>query len=666
MTCRNGGMRQAVFRWVTSICYNTRSRKTFVDSPVSGTQFRAYRRERMEFRKCPACEASVLEDDAVDCPFCGASMSGKPKSVAAMAAAAKPAGKTIAKPTGQSPTKQPAAAVSAKPAPGKQLATKSAGAAKATVEEDADPFDVDTSVIAQAPPMAPRPVKGRMIRIVCPMCETPGFISPTMQGRDVKCCNPQCMVPVFKSPRPQRQVEQVEDTGGLSTKMLVGSSVVGLLLTAVLVYYFVLYKSGPARFVAPNDPVVQTTEPAASNAGSDEADPQAVSQNKARISLAEIQKQALILGIEAARERDGEGNRSKPYCRRMMAEAYAQAGDLKEARHQIERLQRVTPEPFYRVEPLVEIAWQQLAAGDRAGAGKTVGEAFEAATDLPPFGRAPVTAVASIGAALAAVDRIDDAREVIRRLNRDDVKSLSRERVAALVQIAFDLRLFDLDKLLQFSSLDMATEPVAIAVTTGVSSQGDWKRAIAWAFAARDGVTQEDCLAAAAVVAGWEAGRTGKAAPVTAVTEAAKRFSAAGQSRVAAGVATGYLLRDDRSAATAALQEALALLENVPRPKAIPRPDVKRIHDADDERNYGLPDAAPYRSAAVGAAQMARLQVLLGNNEAAWATFLKAWDFTQGMGPEWETTSRLSDEIANNRTRAAERVRRDLGIKNQD
>ena len=36
----------------------------------------------MDLRFCPACNQSVLDDDATDCPFCGASMSGKPGAAA--------------------------------------------------------------------------------------------------------------------------------------------------------------------------------------------------------------------------------------------------------------------------------------------------------------------------------------------------------------------------------------------------------------------------------------------------------------------------------------------------------------------------------------------------------------------------------------------------------
>src|SRR5690349_12284001 len=146
----------------------------------------------MDFRNCPSCKASVLEDDVEDCPFCGASMSGKPSS----------------KPVAAKPAPQVKSTAAAKP-----QAAAAAGGAKSgaptgakrrptpeELDDGTDPFEVDTRSIVKAPPVSPKPAKGRMQRVVCPMCETPGFISPQQVGKEVKCCNPQCLMPVFTVP----------------------------------------------------------------------------------------------------------------------------------------------------------------------------------------------------------------------------------------------------------------------------------------------------------------------------------------------------------------------------------------------------------------------------------------------------------------------------------
>ena len=56
----------------------------------------------MDFPVCPSCRQSVIDDDAVDCPFCGASMKAKP--------GAKPTPKPAA-----AATKGPATAAKANP-----------------------------------------------------------------------------------------------------------------------------------------------------------------------------------------------------------------------------------------------------------------------------------------------------------------------------------------------------------------------------------------------------------------------------------------------------------------------------------------------------------------------------------------------------------------------
>jgi hypothetical protein len=136
---------------------------------------------------------------------------------------------------------------------------------------------------------------------------------------------------------------------------------------------------------------------------------------------------------------------------------------------------------------------------------------------------------------------------------------------------------------------------------------------------------------------------------------------------VAAGVATGALMREERQAATAALQKGLALFETITPPQAMAHPTLKLIHDSADQPNNGLPDrTSEFRSAAEAAAQLARLHHLLGDDEAAWAMLLRAWEFTKGLGPELSATSTLVDEIDKNAAAAEQRLRRDLGITNRD
>ena len=174
----------------------------------------------MEFRTCPACQASVLEDDAVDCPFCGASMTtGKPSGQAQA-----PTKKAEASPPSASGEVQAPASGKAPSGKAKTPAKKSA----AKADDSADPFDVDTSAARKASPVRPRPAKGYMTRVTCPMCETPGFISEAQIGKEVKCANRECLVPVFVAdpPKIEEPEPEPEPEGSGKLWLYVGLAVV--------------------------------------------------------------------------------------------------------------------------------------------------------------------------------------------------------------------------------------------------------------------------------------------------------------------------------------------------------------------------------------------------------------------------------------------------------
>lgn len=174
----------------------------------------------MEFRNCPSCKASVLEDDVEDCPFCGASMSGKPSAKPATKPAVKPSQSGSGRPAnpvapagrGTPPSKSPVAAGSSRTRPEPEPDRP---------EDTSDPFEVDPLAHKQATSVAIKPGKGRTIEVKCPMCESVGFIAPSQAGKDVKCCNPGCKLPIFKAPKlpPVVKVEP-EKAKGLSTGMI--------------------------------------------------------------------------------------------------------------------------------------------------------------------------------------------------------------------------------------------------------------------------------------------------------------------------------------------------------------------------------------------------------------------------------------------------------------
>ena len=123
---------------------------------------------------CPSCGQSVLDDDAVNCPFCDASMKGKP--------GAKPAPQA------------------AKPSASAAAAKKAAASEKAKAADD-NPFGTDSPTTSRkAIQLLAKPGKGKLHRIVCPMCEAPGFCEKAAAGKYVRCPSETCPMPFFTAP----------------------------------------------------------------------------------------------------------------------------------------------------------------------------------------------------------------------------------------------------------------------------------------------------------------------------------------------------------------------------------------------------------------------------------------------------------------------------------
>ncbi len=621
----------------------------------------------MEFRKCPGCQASVLDDEAQECPFCGASMSGKPSGAPQPAGASRPGSTPRPKQpdAGKKPPVTPP-----KASPVTKSTTRPTGRAASPGKgqeppEDDDPFDISRAAASQAPAALPRPAKGRMIRVVCPMCETPGFISAKMQGRDVKCCNPDCMVPVFKAPRPES--EEVEESttrsSGLSPKALILTTILGVGLLVGLLYTF-LFNGGSGA------PTTVDTPPPVTGANGAE-DPVAPAHDlitrdrgekgPQRLPLAEIQQRSLQEISDLARSRDE--NRNRAYSRRLAAEAYAVSGDVTRAREQLQLLQNVGVQvPFYQVEPLMLIYWEQLRQGNSKAALETLASAQKAGERMPVAGHATLDAQVALSAGEAAANQLDAARS---RLSQLDLEP-TRARAAALVQMVFDLQNYDLDRVVRLSMIDLSADPLAVAVAVRLISNGQTDAAIRWALAAEDAAVQEDCLSALAFAAAHQAIVAGDTAPLQKLRSLLPQQSATGQSRIQAGIATAYLMQNDQANAETALQAAVQALEQVTPLPAIPSASMRQIYQSRGGPHAGRPDPAAMRSAALSVAQVAQLQNELGRPDEAWNTLLQAWKFTPSLGPPYADMAALETAITENPGATQERLARELGLDTRD
>ena len=294
-------------------------------------------------------------------------------------------------------------------------AAKTVSAEKRAVEAATDdPFAVDTSAAKKAIPLRPKPTKGRTYKVVCPMCETAGYTSPKSGGREVRCCNSECLVPLFTAPEVKRQQPLEEPVSqGPAKGLLAAAAAVLVALIAGGTWHFLSSDDGNGLPAGPTagmnggnanqhpDEDEPKNQPAGGDANPDEL-----------ATPAEIRRTALETMVESSVQRDD--NRRKSFCRRLTAEAFAVGGDVDGARKQLKLMGRLpTAVRYYRIQPLVEIAWKELEAGDGDAAGKTLDRAFALADRLPNRGRSRLDFVIELAVALAAVGRSAEAQVLI-------------------------------------------------------------------------------------------------------------------------------------------------------------------------------------------------------------------------------------------------------------
>lgn len=583
----------------------------------------------MDFRTCPACNSSVLEDDAEDCPFCGASMSGKAKPK--KPAAAKPAAPAKGSPAKATSPKGGAAAATkgaAKPKP----------AAKPSAEPDAeaDPFEVDTSALRRAAAVSPRQTKTKSLRIVCPMCETPGFISPSDAGRDVRCCNDSCMVPVFKAPRPkQKEVVEEKPASGLSTAMLGLIATVAVAVIGVGVYFFVLKEE-------PKDPGPTITEPV--KRGPSEEELQSLIPKSGLVqetqgppaTPAEILKKSLEELPKVAQQRDN--NRSVEFGLQLTIGAFAIADKMADAKSYMKQLDRLVRRraSFYKIEPLVEMAWQQLANGDRDAANATAEEAAGLAKSLPDTSRRTVDAATELSALLAALGRMDEASAIIRREQRDS----PRGQLSAIWRSSLNFKTFDVDWEAERPYHILVHDPMWVSVVETLVARGSEDRALEVARAAPSRTAREACVAA------W----TGGLCRITGgdlngiksrIDSVAKEETPAAQVRMYAAAADAALNRQQDETAKQYLEAARAVLAQLPEPKTVAVPSMASLYESDGRPHAGLPNPAPARGAAVAAGDVALIELRVGQTDAAWESIQQAIRHCMAMAPSRTQTAAL-------------------------
>lgn len=603
----------------------------------------------MEFKTCPSCKASVLEDDADNCPFCGASMTGRPTPTAP----AKPA--TEARTQTATPKSAPAADKTA-PQPASGPARRRTKAAPA-VDDGGDPFEVDTRAVQKAIPVSRKPTKGHMHRVVCPMCETPGFIATGHAGKEVKCCNPECLVPIFTAPLPEQpKEEEPEPNHGMSGLAFTVVAIVLVGGVGAALWYFVLNGKDAGQVDRIAD--VTTVQPTGQNGGgnTDVTDDGSGTETIVEpalppVPLSEVKATCLQEIVHVARQR--QNNRSKPYDRQLCAEAFAEVGQLPEAVAQIDAMRNVDGyEEFCEVEPWVSIALARLETGDRDGANAALDEAL-AKADFPIAGRAPLDAAGALAGALAFAGRTDEAKQVARH----DTSAELRGRLSTLWRGAIDGAAFEIQTASDRPDLSSMPSPQWVTVTRFLVFQGDTQAALAWARSAPTVSARDNAIAVWAAELVLLATTADDANTLAQVEQVAASLDPAGKARVWAAVSHAQRQRGAADAASKSLTTASNAAANLTVPTEVrPLPALKDIYASENSANAGLPEETEYVDGALAFMDLAQLNAALGQPEQAWSYVQSALSLLRGATPGPEATAELVDQC----DRDADAVKRRL------
>ncbi len=578
---------------------------------------------------CPSCGQSVLDDEAADCPFCGASMSGKP-------------GKS-------------------KPAPAKAAPTKSAEPKKPKPKkpDEENPFETAPARTKTAVQAAPKPMKGRLLKVVCPMCDTPGFIPKKAAGRDIRCSNKKCMVPVFKAPKVRREpVAAAEpEKGGGSLPLIIGGLVALGVIGGVLFFLFG-NKGGAAEEIKPA-PKVATTEDKTNRA---EEIYQKTLDKQPTVDTGPLPLDKLRdVVVEEIGEAAEKSNSDKPFCRRMTSEGLVAAGQFDKAEKEIDLIARPGDARFYqRTFPLVDLAWAHLDAGDADKATEVTTQAENAAAQLPRSGRAEFEARAELAALLAAVGRVDDAAKML-NASRSLDDEIDRRSAVAAARTVVQLAAAETGSSIVPVGIAEPVSPVWAAAVNLLCLRGKGDVAADLAAQANG---DEAVLADALASVGATSAAKKQSSAVSKLKQVAGSASPVVQARVHAAIAYGAALSGDKTVAANAMQQAEAVLATLPQPNPI---EINK-DDARAMYRFQPPKPGPSVLAAKATAEVARAQAQLDKTDVAKATLQTAIAHAHSFCPsarfmadrmdEGMTARRLADVLGLGENQARTAVNR--------
>lgn len=486
-------------------------------------------------------------------------------------------------------------------APSAPAADKPASAAGASE----DPFAIGQAPgTAKAIPCSPKPRKGRLQKVVCPMCETPGFVPKAALGRQVKCANKECLVPIFtaeteaqkSNPRVPTRISEKEEeqrkpaaaSGGQKNPLVIYGIVGGVLvaLTAVAVWY--LNQEGTTELGAVDIPMpIPTSETDEPQTTEDQPESNTVSRRDQALAIVDAM-------IRTARSNE---NDQKPLTRRQTGDAYLRLGLPDKAQTEFDQMKVVAERQnvsYYPIVPYVHQYWQSVEAGDQGRAAGFLAKASALKDRLPSGAGVAMESSIALAAALAHSGDSEAAAALLGRQRRDrTIDSLQdSSRASAWWSVAEERWL---QKLPSPGVYDVFIwqDPLSAAVASHLAVQRQWDAAAQWAVRTQETVAQLDAFSAIArtmMLTGADAGTQQKLLEQAAAVNPVIAFQ----------TAAVLSLNQENEAAWQQAKSALQAM-NKPRPAAFG--SILQIIEADRPDLSGpIEQARPLAAVAAAAA----------------------------------------------------------------
>jgi len=440
----------------------------------------------------------------------------------------------------------------------KAAAKKSAEKAAPAGGKDDDPFEIAASPQARrAIACSPKRTKSRPLRVICPMCDTRGYIPPSAVGKQVKCSNSECMVPLFTAPEPDKprssspgsrvseQAVQQEEQLARPAKKHSPMTMYGLLGGVLLVAGFGLKiyldqepnnddLNTPIEFdySLTDDEGSESTSSAATGADTPD-EPADVRTMMSRLAVQMIQAAELNV------------NRDKALCRRLTADAFLRLGDTERSQAELKQLlnvshQRNRVDDYYRINPQVAGYWAAVRQSDQGTAAALFTQMQPDAETIPNTGMLAIDAAVVWGAILVQQNQAAAAQQLVEKLKVDETV---RSRADAHHYGVWTAVTMAAAKRGQRSESPIAVlgwkNRVATAIAVELALQEQWESAMEWAKLWPDELVHSDLFAEIA----RQAVRAEASESVVDSIASASAISEAAQRRVEAVLAE---LTDDR------------------------------------------------------------------------------------------------------------------------